>query len=86
MQFKEYAICSNPSCNFSVQGVKETIAGCPRCGSDLIYECPHCHSLLYFKNQSFCIEKNCRKPIKPAMEAAPEKKSRPRKKGSKPQG
>lgn len=85
MQFNQYAICSNPSCNFSVQAEKSMVAGCPWCGSDLIFECPHCHNHLFFKNQSFCVEKKCRKPIKPVTEAAQEKKSRPRKKGSKPQ-
>ena len=82
MQFNRYVICSNPSCKFSVQVEPSVIKGCPVCGNKLIYECPHCKELIYFKQQIYCTE--CLKPLKPQPKENEGETPRRRKKGNIP--
>jgi len=64
--YREYVVCSNPSCRFSAQGNDIMYKGCPLCGMDLIYKCPKCGSAIWHKGALYCHE--CRAPIKPQEE------------------
>lgn len=68
-----YNLCSNPECLYSKRLGKDAKYnnGCPMCGADVLYTCPHCKDEVFeMKNQRFCT--GCRKEIKPA----PQKKKK----------
>lgn len=73
--YREYVICSNPSCKFSKEGNDYTVKGCPLCGNKLIYKCPACGERIQTRNALFCDQ--CLKPLKPQPEG---KENLPRKK------
>lgn len=73
--YREYVVCSNPSCKFSAQGNELLFKCCPLCGKDVICKCPECGMGISIKNAMFC--QHCRAAIKPQPE---EKKNLRRKK------
>ena len=72
IMYREYVVCSNPSCKFSVEGNEYTLKGCPLCGNVLIYKCPACGESIQHRHALFCRE--CRKPLKPQSEPMEKKK------------
>lgn len=80
MGTKIYGICSNTSCRIikevrsSTQWDSGACYFCPKCGSGLITECPHCHRAIYHREGIFCFY--CSKPIKPSVKLAPALRSR----------
>lgn len=75
--YRQYVICSNPSCKFSAQGNELIFKNCPMCGKDIIHKCPECGESITQKNAMFC--QQCRAALKPQPE---EKKNLPRNKGN----
>lgn len=64
MLLKDYhLVCRNRKCTFSKKKSKEygLEHGCPRCGSDLIWNCPECERPLQNLDKKFC--SMCRLPL-----------------------
>ena len=77
--YREYVICSNPSCKFSTEGNEHMLKACPLCAAALVYKCPKCRQRLSYRNALFCHQ--CATALKPQIEPV-DKKNRSHNKGS----
>jgi len=64
--YKEYVVCSNPSCKFSTEGNEHLLKSCPFCAAKLVYTCPACGERIRYNNARFC--HMCTTPLKPPSE------------------
>lgn len=69
-----YGVCSNTKCGVIMEVPSSTAWTdrhfyCPKCGSELISACPHCHRAIIHREGVYCFY--CSRPIKVQAKLVP---------------